>query len=376
MDNDKQRGEGAETRGGVQASGGMKAPITGSWTISATAGWPARQEPRRVPAVAVVVAAYGVEKYIGDCIESVQGQSTDDWELIVVDDGSTDRSGEIADRYAASDPRIRVIHRENGGLSEARNTGLAAVTAPFVTILDGDDILHPDYLSYLLSLQRGRTDRISCVGHFRFNDSDANPFDNGGGPYGEVRTLPQEEAQEEMLYQKGVDHSAWGKLYPRQAIPAGIYTPGIGYEDLDSFYRILPAVKEVVVAPTRLYGYRHNPGSYLSVFTPRRADVLDVAERIEKNMEENPRLLAAARSRLLSAYFNIYTLMAAARMRDAALERRCLDGIERLGDEVLHNRNTRLKNKAGIFIHQLCGAASIRLLARTQAWLAGLTKRR
>jgi putative glycosyltransferase len=370
MDNDKPRGE------GVKAPRGVNARLPESWTITATAGWPARQEPRRVPAVAVVVAAYGVEKYIGECIESVQMQSTDDWELIVVDDGSPDESGRIADRYAATDPRIRVIHRENGGLSEARNMGLAAVTAPFVTILDGDDVLHPDYLAYLLSLQKGQRDRISCVGHFRFDDRDANPFDNGGGPYGEVRTLPQEEAQEEMLYQKGVDHSAWGKLYPRHAIPAGIYTPGTGYEDLDSFYRILPAVKEVVVASTRLYGYRRNPGSYLSVFTPRRADVLDVAERMECAMERNPRLLAAARSRLLSAYFNIYTLMAAARMRDASIERRCLDGIERLGDEVLHNRNTRLKNKAGIFIYQLCGAATIRLLARTQAWLAGLTKRR
>lgn len=329
---------------------------------------PERQQAPE-PTVTVVVPAYGVERYLGACIESVLAQTETKWQLVVVDDGSTDASGRIADEYASRDARIEVVHRENGGLSEARNSGIARARAPFITLLDGDDLLHPQCLETMLRLQEGHDDRITCVGHFDFPDGNPDALrrhiERHHMTTENLRSMTPESAMEEILYQRGLAHSAWGKLYPRHAIPAGIYTPGIGYEDLDSFYRIFPAVKEILYTTVPLYGYRDNPGSYLHRFTPRRADVLDVAEKLLHEIEGSyPRLVPAARSRLLSAYFNIYSLMTAAGYDDTSLACRCLGGIKRLRRGCLCDRKVRMKNRLGIAASYVGGAPLLRLLAR------------
>lgn len=100
--------------------------------------------------VSVIVPCYKVEKYLSTCIESVLNQTYTDWELILVDDGSPDRSGEICDEYAQKDSRIRVIHKKNGGLSDARNAGLNVMAGDYVTFLDSDDFWHVDYLKILM----------------------------------------------------------------------------------------------------------------------------------------------------------------------------------------------------------------------------------
>ena len=102
--------------------------------------------------VAVVVPVYNIEGYLGECLESVLAQTHRELEVVVVDDGSTDKSGEISDDFARRDPRVRVIHKANGGLSDARNAALDVVTAPFVTFVDGDDVLHPQFVERLLAI--------------------------------------------------------------------------------------------------------------------------------------------------------------------------------------------------------------------------------
>lgn len=99
--------------------------------------------------VSIIVPVYKVEKYIRICIESILNQTYDNWELILVDDGSPDKCGEICDDYAQKDNRIKVIHKPNGGLSSARNVGLDAITGEYVTFLDSDDFWHTDYLKIL-----------------------------------------------------------------------------------------------------------------------------------------------------------------------------------------------------------------------------------
>ena len=94
---------------------------------------------------AVVVAAHNIEPYLGRCLDSVVAQTESDIEVVVVDDGSTDSTGQVADRYSASDSRISVVHRENGGLSAARNTGLAQAHGQFVIFPDGDDWIDPNW---------------------------------------------------------------------------------------------------------------------------------------------------------------------------------------------------------------------------------------
>ena len=105
-----------------------------------------------MPAVSVVMPAYNVSRYLGEAIESVQRQTVADWELIIVDDGSTDNTLEIAERYASRDPRISVIHQTNGGISAARNTALAKATGDLIAILDSDDIWLPEFLEKQLRI--------------------------------------------------------------------------------------------------------------------------------------------------------------------------------------------------------------------------------
>ena len=104
--------------------------------------------------ISVVIPVYNVESYLTECVDSVVCQSYTDWEAILVDDGATDSSGRICDEYARKDPRIRVIHRENGGLSAARNTGLAEAKGEYVYFLDSDDYILPQTLEHLLETAR------------------------------------------------------------------------------------------------------------------------------------------------------------------------------------------------------------------------------
>lgn len=104
-----------------------------------------------MPTISIIVPVYQVEAYLGRCIDSILSQSYEDYELILVDDGSPDRCGEICEEYAKKDPRIRVIHKENGGLSTARNAGLDCASGSFVTFCDSDDYWQPDWLEWLYS---------------------------------------------------------------------------------------------------------------------------------------------------------------------------------------------------------------------------------
>lgn len=99
--------------------------------------------------VSIIIPVYNVEKYISRCIESVLNQTYTNFELILVDDGSPDKSGEICEEYAKTDPRIKVIHKPNGGVSSARNAGLDAASGEYIAFVDSDDFIHPQYLDIL-----------------------------------------------------------------------------------------------------------------------------------------------------------------------------------------------------------------------------------
>lgn len=116
----------------------------------------------RVPKVSVIVPVYKVEKYLPECIESVLAQTFTDFELILVDDGSPDNSGKICDAYAARDSRIRVFHKENGGVSSARNFGVKNARADYIAFLDSDDWWKPEFLEKMTSLTRKYPQTCCC----------------------------------------------------------------------------------------------------------------------------------------------------------------------------------------------------------------------
>ena len=104
------------------------------------------------PKLSVIVPIYNVEAYLRRCVDSILAQTFTDYELILVDDGSPDNCGEICEEYAGTDDRIRVIHKENGGLSDARNAGLDVATGAYVGFVDSDDYIHPNMYQRLIDL--------------------------------------------------------------------------------------------------------------------------------------------------------------------------------------------------------------------------------
>ena len=117
-----------------------------------------------MPRISVIVPVYKVEQFLPACVQSILGQTFADFELILVDDGSPDGCGALCDAYAGQDGRVRVIHQKNGGLSAARNSGIAAATGEFLAFVDADDIVAPDYLEQLYcALRSSGADMALCA---------------------------------------------------------------------------------------------------------------------------------------------------------------------------------------------------------------------
>lgn len=294
--------------------------------------------------ISIIIPIYNREKYIDKCIESILAQTYTDWELILVDDGSTDSSGEIAESYAKDNERISVIHVENGGMSWARNKGIEKTKGEYITFLDSDDELYPDSLKALLTALEGNDAEIS-IGSFVYGEKK----DKIPGNVCRERLYDSKEAIEDVLFQKKLLPSAWGKIYKRSLFDKIRFREGIYYEDLDLFYKLFLEAKKIVYIDTPVYFYRDTPGSILHEWKPKRLDVLEVTKRMEVFLEKTePSLVRAARDRRLSANFNMFCLATIHGEKEIA------DGCWRLikcyRKESLLNKKVRLKNKAGIIL--------------------------
>lgn len=217
--------------------------------------------------VSVIIPVYNVEKYLEECVDSVLAQTYTDWEAILVDDGATDSSGRMCDAYAAKDPRIRVIHRENGGLSAARNTGLKAARGEYVYFLDSDDYIEPDTLALLLkTAEREQADVVFFDGYVFFDECEEDgcvsrylrkvPYTPKNGrkmlpellEKGEYRT-----AVPLMLFRKGylLENELW-------------FAEGIIHEDELFTFLVYNADGRVAHCHRQLYARRVRPASIMT----------------------------------------------------------------------------------------------------------------
>lgn len=235
----------------------------------------------RGPLVGVVVPVYGVERYLDECLRSLVAQRHRRWEAVIVDDGSTDRSGEIADTWARRDQRISVVHQANAGLGAARNAGVAHVRGDYLAFLDSDDLLQPSAFSTLVaSLEESGSDfATGSILQWRSKeDSDVD------GPFHEppwMRRLHRPPAKGVRVEDRPEilgDVFAWNKLFRRTWWDAaGLAWPeGMRYEDQPTTTRaFLDGTFDVLAETT--YVWRIREGS----ITQTRASVQDLADRWE-----------------------------------------------------------------------------------------------
>lgn len=312
------------------------------------------------PLITIIVPIYNVAVYMDRCVDSIIHQSHKTLEIILVDDGSSDGSSAKCDQWAQRDPRIKVIHQPNGGLSMARNAALDIMTGDYVTMVDGDDYIVPHCVEAMLQLASSTGADVVAAGWNLFDDG-TDPRPNRDA---HISAFTPAQAIDEVFYQHTLTNSACSKLYAASLWRDLRFPAGMLYEDLAIIYDLLLRTTSVAHTSEQLYMYRQRAaGSITSSFSRQRTHVLDIMEGLEQRVStEAPHHLKAVRSRLLSAYFNIFLLCP----QDGAMNDiidRCWTGIKRLRTGCLLDPRVRAKNKAGILLSYL-GQKPLRLFAR------------
>ena len=260
------------------------------------------------PLVSVIVPVFRVEAYLEKCALSILSQDMEDFELILVDDGSPDACGEICDRFAARDSRVQCIHKENGGLSDARNAGSDAARGEYLSFIDADDYVEPTYLSYLLSLiQTVPGCKVSQANHFVERNGKCLPAYSEE----EKTVFSVHDAFEAALYHDRVDVSAWGKLYHRSVFGSLRFPKGRLYEDTYVFGDVLEATLSYVYGGRPQYHYVQRESSIVNQgFAEKNLQFIDSAERLtEIALRSYPDLDAACRRRMTHARLSVLRYM-------------------------------------------------------------------
>jgi len=212
--------------------------------------------------VSIIVPIYNVEEYLKVCMDSLIGQTYADIEIVGVDDGSTDGSGQLLDRIAADDARIVALHQTNGGLSAARNAGLAIARGELICFVDSDDWLEPDYVERMLqTLSRYKADMVVCGYVREGNTQETVCFDADGDFCG---CIPRREAIRclDNIFRKEnvLMVISWNKLFRREVLK-NISYPSMIHEDEFVIHRMLQNTERVVLLPEALYHYRERTDS-------------------------------------------------------------------------------------------------------------------
>lgn len=201
--------------------------------------------------LSVIIPVYCVEETLDRCVESVVGQTFTDIEIILVDDGSPDHCPQMCDAWAQRDARISVIHKANGGLSDARNAGIDAATGDFITFADSDDYLTPD--SYQSAFEAGADADIVEFSFFRFY----------GGPKQQMIHLPPHtytDAADYWLQGKAYEHCyAWNKIFRKSLFDGVRFPKGLVFEDVWTLPPLLRKARRIVTTDKGLYYYCANP---------------------------------------------------------------------------------------------------------------------
>lgn len=259
------------------------------------------------PLITIIIPCYNVEQYLPKCIDSILTQSYTNLEIILVDDGSPDNCGAICDNYAKRDSRIRVIHKTNGGLSDARNTAIDTSRGDYITFIDSDDFIAPDYVECLYNLIKRYNAQIAITTFYWFYEKDTPILSNikkGKQP----KVLTRDEALTEMFYQKSFDTAACGKLYLRSLFENVRYPKGLLYEDLATTYRLINKCSKVAFVDYKSYFYLlRNNSIEGSPFKPLKYHSLEtIVHQLEKDkskMGEN--VQKALSSRIISLAFHV-----------------------------------------------------------------------
>ena len=237
--------------------------------------------------ISIIIPVYKVEKYLEKCIQSVINQTYENLQIILVDDGSPDNCGKICDEYAKKDHRIEVIHKSNGGLSDARNKGLEIAKGEYIGFVDSDDYIEADMYEVLYNLLKQYNADVSIcnfytVSQWKISRKNA---DN------EINEYNRSEILKEILLDKNIQSYAWNKLYKKELFDEIKYPIEKKYEDIGTTFYLLEKCNKVVVTGKSEYYYINRQDSIVnnvteSTITDYIELIMQRYDYIEENIKE------------------------------------------------------------------------------------------
>lgn len=251
-----------------------------------------------VPLISVIVPVYKVEAYLDRCVQSIVDQTYHNLEIILVDDGSPDNCGSMCDAWAAKDRRIKVIHKKNGGLSDARNAGIEIASGTFMGFIDSDDYIAPEMYQLLYDrIIADRSDISACgVDMVWENGIPSRPLTRTG-----QCVLNREEAMEAIINESWLKQPVWYKLYKSDLIREIAFPTGKYHEDVFWSWQAVANAQKVSVIDTPCYFYLQRSSSIMGErYSLRRLDAIEAKrERLEFLEKEYPQLANLGRKDLL-----------------------------------------------------------------------------
>lgn len=229
------------------------------------------------PIISVIVPVYKVEEYLDKCIESIANQTYSNLEIILVDDGSPDNCPQMCDEWANIDSRIKVIHKKNGGLSDARNAGMKIATGEYISFIDSDDWI--DTETFSLIIEKIITTKAQ-IGAFNIISVDSDILTPDLSD--EYEILNSEQAIENTIDDIGVKTVAWNKVYHKSVLLGLSFPKGKLHEDEFFTFHALDKAEKIVYLHRQCYYYFQRPTSIMGQYNVRHLDMLDgVKERME-----------------------------------------------------------------------------------------------
>lgn len=257
--------------------------------------------------ISIIVPVYNVEKYIENCIESIVNQTYKNLEILLINDGSTDNSGYICDKWGSKDNRIQVIHQENQGLSDARNVGIKKSKGQYILFVDGDDIIADNMAQFLVeTIERKGVDCVFC--QYEYINETANKVKDSTLEVDSIKVVTKQESLLRLLNHLEIS-VVWNGLYKADLIRDLKFMIGKKNEDTAWRYLAVDRCKTIAYIPNRLYGYRMRSGSLMhQKFSLKDFDDLEaVVNRADYLIKKYPQLRYPALTEVVAycmAYYN------------------------------------------------------------------------
>lgn len=225
--------------------------------------------------VSIIIPVYNVERYLTKCVKSLRNQTYKDIEIILVNDGSTDKSGYICDTLALQDSRISVYHKKNSGQSDARNLGLDNANGEWITFVDSDDYVTPDYIEFLLNLAIKNQADISIATYTYITPKRRK--DRGTG---EMVVMNAETTIKRMLLDDGFDMGVWAKMFRKEFFNEHRFPSGKIFEDSLITYQIVANSSKIAFGSKSIYFYVNREDSTVNrQFTEKKLDLLEMTDQ-------------------------------------------------------------------------------------------------